>query len=45
MNAARDLPATQAMTPSGLLQIAVQQGADLDKLERLLWDTGMKIAA
>lgn len=34
MNAPKDLPAT--MNPSGLLQIAVQQGADLDKLERLM---------
>lgn len=26
----------QAITPSGLLQLAVQQGADLDRLERLM---------
>lgn len=29
-------PPTAAMTPQGLLALAVQQGADLDKLERLM---------
>lgn len=42
---AAQLPATTTTTPSDLLAMAVQQGADLDKLERLMalqerWEAG-----
>lgn len=32
----RELPAVQPITPMGMLQMAVQQGADLDKLKQLM---------